>query len=276
MAFVASGSLMGLVDLTIADNTGPGPFSLTSTAPTYGRQSYYLQKVSAVDSVLGGAEFIYAKNVTANVTGAAISSITTAANTSIATVTTGTAHGLTPGSQVIFTGQTPSSYSGTWVIISVPSTTTFTFSHGNVNLGATTVQGTYTSGAVIPGALCSLTTSLSSGVLTNSAGPAASTANSGRMLCVANTGLLVNQWGWFQTQGLAVVNTAGAPAVDGSVYLGTAGAVTPTAAAGKQVIGASYASVVSSVVGTGTSARTLLATQALVMIDSPAVQTQIT
>lgn len=267
---------MGLVDLTIPDPTGPGPFTLTSAAATAGRQSFHLQEVPAVDNVLGGGTFIYAKNVTANVAGAAISSITTAANTSTATVTTGSAHGLTPGAQVILTGQTPSGYSGTWVVVSVPSTTTFTFVHGNTNLGATTVQGTFTYGAIIPGALCSLTTSLASGVLTNSAAPAASTANSGRSLCVANTGLLVNQWGWFQTKGIAIVNTAGAPAVDGSVYLGTAGAVTPTAAAGKQVIGATYASVVSAVIGTGTGARTLLATQALAMISNPSVQTQIT
>jgi hypothetical protein len=276
MAYIASGALAGLVDLTIVDNTGPGPFNLGGGGVTLGRQSFYFQTVPATDSNLGGGEFVYAKNSTANTAGAAISSITTASNTGIATVTTGSAHGLTPGAQVILIGQTPSGYSGTWVVATVPSTTTFTFVHGNLNLAATTVQGTFTFGALFPGVLVSFTNALSGGVNITSAAVAASTGNTGTTLGVAQTGLLLNQWGWFQTKGMAITNTAGAPAIGNPAYLGTAGAVTPTAAAGKQVINATYASAVSAVIGSGTSAQTLLATQALVMLNNPAVQTQIT
>jgi len=275
MAYIASGALAGLVDLTTVDNTGPGPFNLAGGGTTLGRQSYYFQTVPAVDNNLGGGEFIYAKNSTANVAGAAISSITTAANTSIATVTTGSAHGLQAGAQVILTGQTPSNYVGTWKILTVPSTTTFTFDHGSVNAGATTVQGTFTYGALFPGVLVSFSSALSGGVNVVSAGIAASTAGTSTSLGVAQTGLLVNQWGWFQTKGIAIVNTAGAPAIGNPVGLGTAGAVTPTLAAGKQIINATYASAVSAVIGSGSAAQTLTATQALVMINNPCVQTQI-
>jgi hypothetical protein len=274
MAFIAN-DLIGVSDLTTVDPAGPGPFNLAGGGTTVGRQSFYFNIVNGTDINLGGGRFVYAKNSTANVAGAAISSITTAANTSIATVTTGSAHGLQAGAQVVFTGQTPSNYVGTWKILTVPSTTTFTFDHGSVNAGATTVQGTYTYGALFPGVLVSFSSALTSGVNVVSAGIAPSTAGTGTPLGVAISGLLVNQWGWFQIGGVAIVNTAGAPAIGNPVGLGTAGAVTPTLAAGKQVINATYASAVSAVIGSGTSAQTLTGTQALVMINNPCVQTQI-
>lgn len=276
MAYIASDALFGVVDLSTVDPTGPGPFNLVSGSTTSGRQSFYLQKVRGTDINLGGGEFVYAKNTTANVAGATISSITTAVNTSIATVTTGSAHGLQVGAQVVFAGQVPNTYVGTRVILSVPSTTTFTVDTGNISAGATTTQGTYTYGALFQGVLVSFTNALTSGVAVISAGIAASTGNTGTSLGVAISGTLNGQWGWFQTYGAAIVNTAGAPAVGNPVYLGTAGAVTPTAAAGKQIINATYSSVVSSVIGSGSAAQTLTATQALVTLNNPAVQTQIT
>lgn len=275
MAFVATDALLGVVDLSIVDPTGPGPFNLAGGGTTTGRQSFYLQKVRGTDINLGGGEFVYAKNSTANVAGQTISSITTAANTSIATVTTGSAHGLQVGAVVVLTGQVPNGYVGTWTVTSVPTTTTFTFNHGNVNLGATTTQGTYTYGALFPGVLVSFSSALTNGVAVVSAGAAASTGNTGTTLGVAISGLLNGQWGWFQVEGVAIVNTAGAPAIGNPVGLGTAGAITPTLAAGKQIINATYASAVSAVIGSGSAAQTLSATQALVTLNNPAVQTQI-
>ena len=164
MAYAASGALMGLVDLSTVDNTGPGPFNLGGgVGTTLARQSYYLQKVPGVAPNLGGGEFIYAKNTTANTAGQSITSITTAAGTSIATVTVGSAHSLQVGAQVVLVSQVPAGYAGTFVVLSVPSTTTFTYDHGSVNLGATTTQGTYTFGALFPGVLCTLSSALSSG-----------------------------------------------------------------------------------------------------------------
>lgn len=275
MAYIATDALFGVVDLTTVDPTGPGAFNLTGGGVTSGRQSFYLQKVKGTDINLGGGEFVYAKNSTANVAGASISSITTAANTSIATVTTGSAHGLQAGAQVILTGQVPNTYAGTWKILTVPSTTTFTIDTGTTGAGATTTQGTFTYGALFPGVLVSFSNALTSGAAVVSAGIAASTGNTGTSLGVAISGLLNGQWGWFQVSGVAIVNTAGAPAVGNPVGLGTAGAVTPTLAAGKQIINATYASTVSAVIGSGSAAQTLTATQALVTLNNPAVQTQI-
>ena len=275
MPFISTYPLAGIPNLSVADDVGPGPFNLTSGAVSLGREAFYFQKVPAIDSVLGGAEFIYAKNSAANVAGQSITSITTATGTSIATLTAGGAHGLAPGAVIILAGQTPSSYVGTWTVLSTPSTTTLTFNTGSVSAGPTTVQGTYTSGAIIPGALVSYSVTTANGAWTISAVPAPSTAGTGTPLSVAYTGLTANQWGWFQVSGLAVANTTGAPAAGGVVGIGTVGIVTPTLAAGKQVLGATYASAVSAVVGSGSSAFTLSPTQALVLLNNPTGQSQI-
>ncbi len=61
----------------------------------------------------------------------------------IVTVTTGVAHGYAVGNTVTIAGVTPAGYNGTYVILSVPSTTTFTYALAT-NPGAATVQGTVT------------------------------------------------------------------------------------------------------------------------------------
>ncbi len=151
MSYVSSDSLLGLVDFYAADTIGVGPSNLVGGASTMGRESFYSMKVKGVDSNLGsGGEFVYAKNTTANVAGQTITSITTGAGSSTATLTAGAAHGLQVGAVIVLTGQVPSGYVGTWTVLSVPSTTTLTFNHGSANLGATTTQGTYTYGAIFP------------------------------------------------------------------------------------------------------------------------------
>lgn len=274
MTFIAQDPLLGAVDLSIPDNAGSGPFNLTTGK--MGRQSFFGQRLKAYDPNLGGGEFIYVQAGAANVSGQTISSITSTGG--IATVTTASAHGLTPGAVVILAGQVPTSYIGTWTIATVPSTTTYTINHGNTTLGAATTVGTYTYGPIFPGSLVSLTDTLSSGAVVTVAAPYAGTANTGQRLAVAYVGLTANQYGWVQTDGVAVTNvSAGAPASGNPVYCGTSGAVTPTAAAGKQVIGATFASAVSGVVGQGSQAVTLLSSQALVRLSGAvAVQTQIT
>ena len=76
-------------------------------------------------------------------TGAAISTITFVTTT--ATLTTATAHGLTTGNTVFITGTTPAAYSGTFVI-TVTSTTTFTYTMLSTPSGNATVMGSYTYG----------------------------------------------------------------------------------------------------------------------------------
>lgn len=59
------------------------------------------------------------------------------------TVTTGSAHGYAVGNVVTVAGATPAGYNGTFTVVSVPSTTTFTYALA-ANPGAATVQGTVT------------------------------------------------------------------------------------------------------------------------------------
>ena len=118
----------------------------------------------------------------------------------------------------------------------------------------------------------------------------AGTAQSGKSLAVALSPLTVGQFGWFQVEGIAVATVQGAPAAGGPVYWQAAGVVSPTLVASKQVLNGAFGSAVSAVIGSGAgslvayspstnagqSAGTLSATQALVTINRPVAQGQIT
>lgn len=116
----------------------------------------------------------------------------------------------------------------------------------------------------------------SSNRMVNSANPWAGTANSGDVLGVALVAMSSGQWGWFQVSGNAIVNISGAPAVGNPVYWQAAGVVSPTAVAGKQMIGAKFGTASAPTLGSGLSAVTLAASQAVVLLDRPNAQTQIT
>ena len=77
-----------------------------------------------------------------NITGQTISSITNASGT--ATVTTAAVHGLTAGALVTVSGASPSNYNGTFVVDTVPSTTTFTYVMLTDPGANATVVGSYT------------------------------------------------------------------------------------------------------------------------------------
>jgi len=104
----------------------------------------------------------------------------------------------------------------------------------------------------------------------------AGTANSGDVLGVAMAPLTVGQWGWFQIEGNAIVNCSGAPTSGSAAFYQAAGVVSPTAVAGKQVIGAKFATAPGVTLGTGASAVVLSGTQAVILLQRPNVQTQIT
>jgi hypothetical protein len=78
--------------------------------------------------------------ITRTVTGETISSITFAST--LATLTTATAHGLSTGDRVTITGATANNYNGTYVI-TVTSTTTFTYTMVSAPAANATVVGTY-------------------------------------------------------------------------------------------------------------------------------------
>lgn len=193
MAFTSYDPILGVVDLTIVDEQGPGPLNLVAGTGS-GRQSFYNEVIRGYDAALGGGEFIYAK------------------------------------------------YSGTIAL----------------------------------GTVCELTPSLSGGVVINSATAWAGTANTGKPLAVAVAGGAANQWGWFQVEGNAIVVSQGSPVAGNPVYWQAAGVVSPTAVAGKQVLGAQFSTAPSVTIGSGTTAVTLSATQAVVMLDRPHSQSAIT
>lgn len=94
-----------------------------------------------------------------------------------------------------------------------------------------------------------------------------STANLAQPVAVAMSANVAGQFGWYQISGAAVIATNGTLAAGpGPVYIGTAGTVTSTAAAGKQILNARNDTA------TGTPA----ANQAVVQIERPFAQGAIT
>ncbi|MDF6772455.1 hypothetical protein NLR79_01415 [Escherichia coli] len=59
----------------------------------------------------------------------------------VATATTASAHGLTAGQYVKISGVDPDAYNGTVVVLTVPSTTTFTYAPASAPGGSATTQG---------------------------------------------------------------------------------------------------------------------------------------
>lgn len=133
-------------------------------------------------------------------------------------------------------------------------------------------------GTITAGTIVQFNNSLNaSGQIVNQAVAWAGTANSGDILgvAVAATGAS-GQWGWFQVGGNAIVNVSGAPVSGNPAYWQAAGVISPTAVAGKQVIGCKFATAPAITLGSGASAIVLSGTQAVATLEIPCVQTQIT
>lgn len=81
-----------------------------------------------------------------NLTAYSVTALT--ANAGTATATTSADHGLLANDKVVIAGATPTGYNGTFTILSVPSTTTFTYAvAGDL---ATAATGTLTARALLP------------------------------------------------------------------------------------------------------------------------------
>lgn len=281
---------MGAVDLYAVDNSGPGPYSLVGTnAGKMGRASFPSMMLDGDDPVFGGGVFTYAQ--VAPITAQTVTGITISGST--ATVTTGSAHGLSVGAVVNLSGFTPAGYNGLWQILTVPSTTTWTMSvasffdsrwnpnnpnvannlvaNPNIPTGSSTVQGTYVPG-LGAGQVCQFVHAKDAfGNLILQASVWTGTANSGLTLGVSLANPLATttssnpsnafggQYAWFQIAGAMVAYTAGSPAIGNQTYWAisggssTGGAVTPSAVASKQMIGTQYASAAAATFGSGTS-----------------------
>ena len=275
MSFVNYDPLLGVVDIPLQDTVGWGQYSLVGTnSGKMGRMVPPNEILKAYDPNLGAGEFMFLQGPSTNTTGQTISSITVASG--VATVTTGSAHGLLAGATVIMVGQVPAAYIGTYTVATVPSTTTFTYTPGIVPSGSATTVGTYTNGQIMQGQICELSFSLTNGAVTPSVVPWSGTANTGKPLCVSVGSLTASQYGWFQVFGHAIAAISGSPAAGNPVYWQASGIVSPTGVASKQAVNAVFATASAPTIGTGNSAITLQAGQALVFIDRPFAQGAIT
>lgn len=130
---------------------------------------------SSITIVLNGTQQFTA-NVTGEAKAATITSNGAVRASNVVTITTTSAHGFTQGQTVVVSGVTDASFGGTFIIASVPSTTTFTYSQtgpdatsgngsvfnnnvkwfvndvggGNATLGTITTGGLYTAPAALP------------------------------------------------------------------------------------------------------------------------------
>lgn len=293
MAFIASNARLGLVDLSTVTNLIGTPFTAGNVLPSVTLEPQLGETCTGWDANLGGGEFAYFKCAGTVVASQTISSITISAQTTTgnittatATVTTASAHGLTLGANsVTITGAVPNGYNGTYQVVTVPTTTTFTYtiSYNNSQnlstniiptISATTV-GTYVAG-IGAGAVCELAYSLANGYLTITATPWTGTTIQGKPLYVALNNMAPNYYGWFQYEGAAIAVVNGTITVNGPLYWQANGTVSNTAVASKQFVSATAASLVSSVIGQGSTAVTLPAYQAVVFVNSPTSQDAIT
>lgn len=144
------------------------------------------------------------------------------------------------------------------------------------NLGGGEFVYAQAGGTIAVGDVVQFNQALTSGVIQNQAVKWAGTANSGDVLGVALTALTANQWGWFQITGNAIANVSGAPVAGNPVFWQASGVVSPTAVAGKQVIGAKFATAPGITLGSGAGAIVLSGIQAVILLERPNVQTQIT
>jgi hypothetical protein len=147
----------------------------------------------------------------------------------------------------------------------------------DANLGGADFVFAQYSATIVAGTVVQFNQTLVNGAIVNSAAAWAGTANSGDILAVAvaPTGS-VGQWGWFQIGGNAITTVSGAPVAGNPVYWQAAGVVSPTVVGGKQVLGAKFATAPAITLGTGASAIVLSGTQAVVTLEIPTAQSQIT
>jgi len=158
------------------------------------------------------------------------------------------------------------------------------------NLGGGAFIYAKASGTITPGTVVELSDTVTNGRYDVTSTAWAGVANSGKTLAVALTTLLVNQFGWFQVEGNAMVTVQGAPVSGNSLYWQAPGIVSPTVVASKQVLNAVFGSAPAVVIGLGVqsltpyspsttaqqAAGTLSATQAIVLLNRPSAQPQIT
>lgn len=128
------------------------------------------------------------------------------------------------------------------------------------------------SATVAAGDVVSLLPVLAAGSLTIQCVDWAGAVNSGLQLGVALAAQIVNQFGWIQVAGVAVVNTSGVVAVGDRAFWQAAGVVFSTLTASKQALGMQCMSLNNATV----NGAALGAQKALYMLNNPQAQGSIT
>lgn len=275
MAFIASTTRIGIVNLTdvaLASSLGqPG----NSQLPSVTTEPQFAEVVTGYDVNLGGGEFMYARAAATIVAAQTISSITISGTT--ATLTTGASHGLVVGQVIQISGAIPTGYNGVFQVLTVGSATTITFaiSVNTPTVSATTV-GTYVVGIGV-GMVCELGYVLSAtGVLAITATPWTGTVNTGKPIGVALVNLFPGQSGWLQIEGAAITLTNGTVTANAPTYWQSNGTVSSTLVASKQLVAATAATAGGVTIGSGSAAVVLPAFMAVVFLQRPSAQDQLT
>lgn len=146
----------------------------------------------------------------------------------------------------------------------------------DVNLGGGVFVYAQFGATIGAGAVVKLDQSISGGKLTSTAQLWDGTANSGRALAVAVSSGVSGNFGWFQVQGNAITNISGAVSANTPPYWQANGVVSATVVAGKQMENAQFATAGGVTLGSGSTAVTLAATQAVALIQYPGAQGAIT
>lgn len=274
MAYIGSTPRLGEVDLsTVVQPGNPGTPGV-GTLPAAVLQSQLGEIISGYDDNLGGGEFMYVKAATTIVAAQTLSSLAISGTT--VTITTGSGHSLVPGYAITITGAVPATYNGTWQLITASASTgTFVIPTNTPTINATTA-GSYVV-AIGAGQTCELAYSLAAGYMTITATPWTGTTITGKPLGIAVANIPATYYGYLQVQGTAVAVTNGTVTVGGPLSWQANGTLSTAAiVAGKSLNNGSAASLISPVVGQGSSAVTYGAFQALVFIDRPFAQGAIT
>ncbi len=125
----------------VGDGTTPLNPSAPSTVQGSIGSTIFVDEYTPAGALVQSLALPTADGPTVGVSGASESGSTV-------TITTGVPHGFSAGQQVVVSGMTPSGYNGTFTIVSVPTSTTFTYTDSTTGLANATAFGTATTSTV--------------------------------------------------------------------------------------------------------------------------------
>jgi hypothetical protein len=223
-----------------------------------------------------------------------LNGVSTTIYSPIVTMTTAAAHGRSVGDQITISGATPAQYNGTFVVLSVPTSTTLTFSLSPQYMPTTNyVSGgsyTYLAGPVTGQTVTGISLSGTAATVTTS---------SNHNLQVGDTVVIANATGVTGVNGTWVVTVGGtttfqfattltgsvtgsptytvtSPGVNNLAYYSSKGTASSVLVAGKHLLGGQWGTGTGATLSSGKSAVVLPAWQAVLYIGRASGQGSIT